>query len=103
MSFSSFQLLSLGAIHHSIFNHLFELVKYCQYPDSRREPSDHAGPERPLWSELHAGHVAQLDSGIQRGRINPITIVDNDECEDGKALRIYTRAGEEYELSLIHI
>ena len=31
MSFSSFQLLSLGAIHHSIFNHLFELVKFCQY------------------------------------------------------------------------
>lgn len=28
--------------------------------------------------------------------INPITIVDNDECEDGKALRIYTRPGEEY-------
>ena len=35
-------------------------------------------------------------TGLVAG-INPITIVDNDECEDGKALRIYTRAGEEYE------
>ena len=34
-------------------------------------------------------------TGLVAG-INPITIVDNDECEDGKALRIYTRPGEEY-------
>lgn len=36
------------------------------YADSRREPSDHARPERPLRPELHAGHVAQFDSGFQR-------------------------------------
>lgn len=29
--------------------------------------------------------------------ITPITIVDNDECEDGKALKIYTRPGIAYE------
>lgn len=34
-------------------------------------------------------------TGLVAG-IEPITIVDNDECEDGKALRIYTRPGEEY-------
>lgn len=33
--------------------------------------------------------------GLQPG-IEPISIVDCDDCEDGKALRIYTRAGEEY-------
>lgn len=35
-------------------------------------------------------------TGLVAG-ITPITIVDNAECEDGKALRIYTRAGKPYE------
>ena len=34
-------------------------------------------------------------TGLVAG-IEPITIVNNDECEDGKALRIYTRPGEQY-------
>ena len=35
-------------------------------------------------------------TGLVAG-VNPITIVDNDECEDGKALKIFTRPGVEYE------
>lgn len=35
-------------------------------------------------------------TGLVAG-ITPITIVDNADCEDGKALRIYTRPGVEYE------
>ena len=45
------------------------------------------------------GSVLSFNRGYKTGLvagINPITIVDNDECEDGKALRIYTRPGEEY-------
>ncbi|MCC8187832.1 MAG: BACON domain-containing protein [Bacteroides sp.] len=44
----------------------------------------------------HYGDFEGLQKvGLVAG-IDPITIVDNDECEDGKALRIYTRPGEEY-------
>jgi len=35
------------------------------YADSRREPPDHARPERSLRIELHARHVAQLDPGVE--------------------------------------
>ena len=35
------------------------------HPDSRREPSDHARSERSLRPELHAGHVAQFDPGVE--------------------------------------
>ena len=35
------------------------------YADSRREPPHHARAVGPLRTELHAGHVAQFDSGVK--------------------------------------
>lgn len=40
--------------------------------------------------------VGLQKTGVVAG-ITPITIVNNADCEDGKALRIYTRPGAEYE------
>ena len=66
MSFSSFQLLSLGAIHHSIFNHLFGVKReLTALADAARE----RGAQLALFGHTHVqcletiGGVTLLNPG----------------------------------------